>query len=88
LPPWKLACQKEAARAARMGVAPLFTEEALLRKFEEPDLEALEKLPDEQLVLFGIKRQTVEKFSVKPLEIKADKLSRAARATAEKPELN
>jgi hypothetical protein len=78
------ACDKERTRADRAGVPPLFTEDSLLRKRLEPDLEALEKLTDAELALFGIERKTTEKFSVKPLEVKADKLLKKA----EKPEAN
>ena len=80
----KLACQKEAQRAARANMPPLFTEETLLRKHEEPDLEALEKLSDADLRMFGIERKESEKFSVKPLEVKTDKLLKKT----DKPENN
>ena len=80
----KVACVKEARRSSLAGDAPAFTEETLLRTRQEPALEALEKLDDTQLALFGITRKKTDKFAVKPLEVKADKL----RNKAEKPELN
>ncbi len=80
----KVACVKEMRRASLAGTPPAFTEETLLRSRQEPNLEALEKLDDAQLAVFGITREETEKFSVKPLEVKADKL----RNKAEKPELN
>ena len=83
----KVACQKEEGRAQRAGVPPRFTEETLLRKCEEPNLEALENLTDADLALFGVARKTEEKFSVKPLEVKADKLLKKIPA-AEKPHNN
>jgi hypothetical protein len=80
----KLACEKELKRANKTEEAPAFTEESLTRTRQEPNLEALEKLDDAVLLSLGIVRKTEEKFSVKPLEVKADKLSKKA----EKPELN
>jgi hypothetical protein len=82
----KVACQKELSRAERQNIPPRFTEETLLRKREEPNLEALEKFDDAELVTFGVKRETVEKFSVKPLEVKADKLAKKSK-DVEKPEI-
>jgi hypothetical protein len=78
----KLACEREMLRATRAGTPPLFTEDTLLRTKQECNLEALEKLDDAQLALFGIARKSEEKFSLKPLEVKADKLSK--KATKEK----
>ncbi len=80
----KVACQKEASRAARAGETPHFTEDSLLRKIEEPNLESLEKLSDGLLLALGIERKQSEKFSVKPLEVKTDKLLKKT----EKPENN
>lgn len=83
-----VACRKEADRAAKAKVAPLFTEETLLRTIQEPNREALEKLTDAQLASFDIERKTEEKFTVKPLEVKADKLVKKAQAEATKPQNN
>ncbi len=80
----KVACQKEALRAQRTNEPPAFTEETLLRSRQEPNLEALEQLDDTLLALFGIVRKESEKFTVKPLEVKADKLLKKAG----KPENN
>jgi hypothetical protein len=86
----KVACGKEATRAARAGEAPRFTEETLLRTIQKPDLEALEKLDDALLAMFQVERKTDEKFAVKPLAVKADKLIKAdaKRGAVERPELN
>jgi hypothetical protein len=70
----KVICTKESRRASLAGEPPRFSEETLLRTRQEPDLEALEKFDDAQLLLFDIVRKTDEKFTVKPLEVKADKL--------------
>jgi hypothetical protein len=75
----KAACQKELKRASALNVVPRFTEEMLLRKIEQPNLEALEQFDDADLSTFGVVRKTEEKFSVKPLEVKADKLSKKAK---------
>jgi hypothetical protein len=83
----KVACQKELERSQRASEPPRFTEETLLRKREELNLEALEPFEDADLKQFGVERRRQEKFNVKPLEVKADKLAKAERR-GEKPELN
>jgi hypothetical protein len=78
----KVACAKELQRSERFNAVPRFTEEQLLRTRQEPNLEALEKLDDAELTGFGIARKTEEKFTVKPLEVKADKLAKKSKAEA------
>jgi len=80
----KVACTKELRRSSLAGEVPRFTEETLLRKREEPNLEALEAFDDAGLAQFGVERKTDEKFSVKPLAVQADKLLKKEQ----RPELN
>ena len=74
----QLACEKEIQRANHAGEQPRFTVGTLLRTKVEPNLEGLELLDDADLKGFAIERKTEEKFSLKPLEVKADKLSKKA----------
>lgn len=80
----KVACSKELKRAELKNEPPRFTEETLLRKREELNLEALETFEDAELPQFGVDRVEEEKFSAKPLQVKADKLAKKT----EKPENN
>lgn len=87
----KLLCRRELKRASLAGDPPRFTEETLIRTREELNLEALESLNEAELLMLGIERKADEKFSVKPLEVKADKLVKAEAKRvngAVRPELN
>lgn len=71
----RLACQAEELRAMKAKEPPRYTEALLIRLKEVPNIEALERLTDVELkMVFGITRKTEEKFTVKPLEVKTDKL--------------
>lgn len=74
------ACDAEEAYAARDKRAPAFTAEQLLRTRVEPDLEALEKLSDGQLHLFGITRIQKDNFKVVPFAMKTDKPAKKKEA--------
>ena len=79
----KDACHREILLAMREKRAPRLQVEKLIRTREALNIEALELFSDEELKhLFGIERKREEKFSVKPLEVKADKLAKKLSGSA------
>jgi len=72
------ACTLELARESE-GRPPRFTEEQLLRIRTDLNLEALEKLDDATLALFGIKRIHKDNFKVEPFSMASDKPAKAAK---------
>jgi Bacteriophage Mu Gam like protein len=78
---WKIkeAAHQEFLHALKEHRPARFIIETLIRTRETPNLEALEKFGDDELRRhFGIQRKHEEKFSVKPLEVKTDKLAKKA----------
>lgn len=78
----KLACEKECVRAGAQDEAPRFTEAQLIRKHEEPNLDAMGSLDDATLALFGIARVPKDNFSIKPFAMRSDKPAKALKAAA------
>ncbi len=74
----KLECQAEVARSSRASLPPLYTEDQLIRKTEELNLEALGQFGDATLALFGVTRKHTDNFTVLPFKMKSDKPRKAA----------
>jgi hypothetical protein len=73
----KLACAKELDRVRNLGEPPRFTQDQLVRTYEEPNLEALRELDDATLALMGCVRKHEDNFKIVPFQMKSDKPAKA-----------
>jgi len=72
--------EEQALKEKRM---PRFTVANLLRKIEEPNLEALGNLDNATLSIFGVVREEKDNFKITPFALKTDKPSRARKSEAQ-----
>lgn len=77
----KAACLQEASHASRTSHPPRFTEDQLVRKHEEPNLDSLAGFDDATLALFGVTRARKDNFSIKPFAMRTDKPGKAGKLT-------
>jgi len=73
----KVLCTQEKELAAKENREPRFTLAQLVRTSEAPNIEALERLDDLTLALFGAQRKHEDNFKITPPTIKSDKPAKA-----------